>query len=94
MPRINVKEQVQTISIVYDGENIMPCINGMPIDSIPVPTIEMRMNVLGKGETVLKHKPVKEVANTLFKFMVDNLETDTPITQTNLATGETVTFQD
>ena len=89
-----MKEQVQTISIVYDGENIMPCINGMPIDSIPVPTIEMRMNVLGKGETVLKHKPVEEVANTLFKFMVGNLEIDAPITQTNLATGETVTFQD
>ena len=47
-----MKEQVQTTSIVYDGENIMPCIKGMPIDSIPVPTIEMRMNVLGKGETV------------------------------------------
>lgn len=89
-----MKEQVQTISIVYDGENIMPCINGMPIDSIPVPTIEVRMNVLGKGEAVLKHKPVEEVANTLFKFMVDNLEIDAPITQTNLATGETVTFQD
>ena len=89
-----MKEQVQTISIVYDGENIMPCINGMPIDSIPVPTIEMRMNVLGKGETVLKHKPVEEVANTLFKFMVDNLEIDAPMTQTNLATGETVTFKD
>ena len=89
-----MKEQVQTISIVYDGENIMPCINGMPIESIPVPTIEMRMNVLGKGETVLKHKPEEEVANTLFKSMVDNLEIDTPITQTNLATGETVTFKD
>ena len=89
-----MKEQVQTISIVYDGENIMPCINGMSIDSIPVPTIEMRINVLGKGETVLKHKPVEEVANTLFKFMVDNLEIDAPITQTNLATGETVTFKD
>ena len=44
-----MNEQVQTISIVYDGENIMPCINGMPIDSIPVPIIEMRMNVKGKG---------------------------------------------
>lgn len=87
-----MNEQVKTISIVYDGENIMPCINGMPIDSIPVPTIEMRMNVKGKGECVLKHKPVEEIANTLFKFMVDNLETDTPITQTNLATGETQTF--
>ena len=87
-----MNEQVKTISIVYDGKNIMPCINGMPIDSIPVPTVELRMNVLGKGETVLKHKLVEEVANTVFKFMVDNLETDTPITQTNLATGETVNF--
>lgn len=84
------------VNVGFDGENVIAKLDDTEVGRIKVPTVVMVFDGL-KHE----YRPVEALTNAVMYYLLQRVNCGcadiveiTKLTQTNLATGETVTFQD
>lgn len=61
------------IGVKFDGENIIPSIDGVDLDAVVVPTIRVNLSTSPLAFHHIDYRPIEETTNAVFKILIDNL---------------------
>ncbi len=61
------------ISVRFDGENIIPLVDGVRLDAVKVPTIRVNLSTNSLGFHHIDYRLVEETANAVTKILIENL---------------------